>query len=64
MPGLPVAAHGTKPRTYHLTDPVAGAWILVTNTAADRKDYVIQVGTSKGELSYSELYDWIAAAPF
>lgn len=64
VPGLPVAAHGTKLRTYHLTDPVAGAWILVTYTAADRKDYVIQVGTPKGELSYSELYDWIAAAPF
>ena len=48
----------------HLTDPVAGAWILVTYTAADRNDYVIQVGTPKGELTYSELFDWIAAAPF
>lgn len=64
VPPLPVPAHGTKLRTYHLTDPVAGAWILVTYTAADRNDYVIQVGTPKGELTYSELFDWIAAAPF
>lgn len=64
VPPLPIPAHGTKLRTYHLTDPVAGAWILVTYTAADRNDYVIQVGTPKGELTYSELFDWIAAAPF
>ena len=64
VPPLPVVAHGTKLRTYHLNDPVAGSWILVRYNAADKKDIHIQVGTKDGSLSYSELYDWIAAAPF
>lgn len=64
VPPLPVVAHGTKLRTYHLNDPVAGSWILVRYTAADKQDIHIQVGTKDGSLSYSELYDWIAAAPF
>ncbi|MBD2758127.1 serine/threonine protein kinase [Yimella sp. cx-573] len=62
--GLPVPAHAGKLTVSSLQDPVDGAWVLVRYTAADRSNYLFQVGSNKGELSFSQLYDWIAAAPF
>lgn len=64
VPPLPVLRHGAKLLSYHMVDPVDGDWILVKYTAEDKKDYLLQVGSQKGDMSYSKLIDWISAAPF
>ncbi|YAL83943.1 serine/threonine-protein kinase [Dermacoccaceae bacterium W4C1] len=52
---------GRTVRLYHFTDPVEGTWVLVHNPDGERQDYHLQVS---GEgLNYSDLYDWVAAAP-
>ncbi|WP_018156871.1 serine/threonine-protein kinase [Demetria terragena] len=50
-------------RMYHFEDPVDGDWILLTFTGDDRSSYHLQVGSKRGEMTYSELYDWVVAAP-
>lgn len=62
-PALPMPAHPGL-QIHSLNDPVAGPWILVRYTDADRKDYLLQVGSQDGKQSFSQLFDWIAAAPF
>ena len=61
VPLVPPLASGHDVRLYHFEDPVDGTWVLVEFTAADRRDYQVQV-SGKG-MSYSQLYDWISAAP-
>ncbi|WP_052594723.1 serine/threonine-protein kinase [Luteipulveratus mongoliensis] len=61
VPVVPGLRSGHDVRLYHFEDPVDGTWVLVEFKAADRRDYQFQV-SGKG-MSYSQLYDWIAAAP-
>lgn len=51
-------------RMYHFEAPKDGDWILLTFPGGKRSDYHMQVGSTDGEMSYQQLYDWVIDAPF
>lgn len=57
-----LTAAGRTVRAYHFNDPAEGTWILLVYTDEQRRDHHFQVGGK--DRTYSQLYDWIRAAPF